>query len=141
MTIEAKQTVVINEREAEPLSDYVLNFLKSQKKECSYLDFKLTISIRKDSDFPEIVKDILSFSNYGGGWILIGWKEYKKSQYTPVGVPQDYSVDQAVLQEKFNSYADNPIQIEYLEKTDEQGRRLGIILQSLKEGKKLFPAA
>lgn len=64
-----KQTVVINEKECEPLSEYVLNFLKSQKKECSYLDFKLTINTDKDSDFPELVKDILAFSNYGGGWI------------------------------------------------------------------------
>jgi len=125
-----KQTVVINEKECEPLSDYVLNFLKSQKKESSYLDFKLTISTNKDSDFPEIVKDILAFSNYGGGWILIGWKEEKKSQFLPLGVPEDYKIDQAILQEKFNSYLDNPITLEYVEKSEEfvgKKRRFGFI--------------
>lgn len=125
-----KQTVVINEKECEPLSDYVLNFLKSQKKECSYLDFKLTISTDKDSDFPEIVKDILAFSNYGGGWILIGWKEERKSQFLPMGVPEEYKVDQAILQEKFNSYLDNPITLEYVEKSEEfmgNKKRFGFI--------------
>ena len=105
--------VVINEVEAEPLSEYVLDFLTSQKKECPYLDFKLTIHVGKNSDFPEVAKDIFAFSNYGGGWILIGWKEEKKNQYLPAGVPDDYKVDQATLQEKFNSYSSKPIQIEY----------------------------
>jgi len=107
--------VVINEVEAEPLSEYVLDFLTSQKKECPYLDFKLTIHIGKNSDFPEVAKDIFAFTNYGGGWILIGWKEEKKNQYLPVGVSDDYKVDQATLQEKFNSYSNKPIQIEYKE--------------------------
>ncbi len=40
--------VVINEVEAEPLSDYVLDFLTSQKKECPYLDFKLLSELDKD---------------------------------------------------------------------------------------------
>jgi predicted HTH transcriptional regulator len=107
--------VVINEVEAEPLSDYVLDFIIAQKKECPYLDFKYTIHVGKNSDFPEIAKDIFAFSNYGGGWILIGWKEETKNQYLPVGLPEDYEVDQAVLQEKFNSYSNLPITIEYRE--------------------------
>jgi hypothetical protein len=119
MKINPKQTVVINEIETEPLSEYIINFLKSQKKECAYLDFKLTINTDKNSDFPEVVKDILAFSNYGGGWILIGWKEEKKSQYFPVGVPEDYNVDQAILQEKFNSYISNPIELLYKEITED----------------------
>ena len=48
---------------------------------------------------------------------MIGWEEQKKSQYYPVGVPEDYNVDGAVLQEKFNSYSNVPIQIEYKEFT------------------------
>ena len=108
---------IIKEFDAEPLNDDVINFLIAQKKECPYLDFKYTIHIRKNSDFPEIAKDIFAFSNYGGGWLLVGWKEEKKNQYIPVGLPDDYEVDQATLQEKFNSYANVPIQIEYREFT------------------------
>ncbi len=109
--------VVINEIEAEPLSDYVIDFLMAQKKECPYLDFKYTIHIGKNSNFPEIAKDIFAFSNYGGGWILVGWKEEKKNQYVPEGLPDDYEVDQATLQEKFNSYSNIPTQIDYREFT------------------------
>ncbi|MGY4884131.1 MAG: ATP-binding protein [Nanobdellota archaeon] len=139
-------TVVINEREEEPLSEFVINFLKHQKKESSYLDFKLKIDLSKDSDFPEIVKDILAFSNYGGGWILVGWKEEKKSQYFPVGMPENCSIDQSILQEKFNSYIDDPIVIEYKEIEEiynNEKRRFGFVyippsrklLVPIKEGK------
>jgi len=111
--------VVINEVEAEPLSDYVLDFLIAKKKECPYLDFKYTIHIGRKSNFPEIAKDIFAFSNYGGGWILVGWNEEKSNQYTPEGLPGDYDVDQATLQEKFNSYSNIPLEIEYTEFTKE----------------------
>lgn len=107
--------VVINEVEAEPLSEYVIDFLAERKKECPYLDFKYTIHTGKNSDFPEIAKDIFAFSNYGGGWILIGWKEITSNQYLPEGLPEDYKVDQATLQEKFNSYSNNPIELGYVE--------------------------
>ena len=41
----------------------------------------------------------------------------RKVNITQVGVPEDYNVDGAVLQEKFNSYSNVPIQIEYKEFT------------------------
>jgi hypothetical protein len=107
--------ISINEHKTEPLSDHAVDFLTALRKECPYLDFKLTLDISKSSNFPEIAKDILAFSNYGGGWILIGWKEYKSSQFIPVGLPQDYKIDSAALQEKFNSFIDCPISIEYRE--------------------------
>jgi len=106
---------MINEVEAEPLSDYVIDFLTAQRKESPYLDFKLIINLRKDSNFSEIAKDFFALSNYGGGWILVGWEEYKPSQYVPVGLPEDYEADQATLQEKFNSFCDDPLVIGYLE--------------------------
>lgn len=107
--------VVINEIESEPLSDYVIDFLASRKKECPYLDFKYTMHIGKESDFTEIAKDIFAFSNYGGGWILIGWKEIKSNHYVPEGLPEEYNIDQASLQEKFNSYSNITIELGYRE--------------------------
>lgn len=124
---ETTSAVTINEIETEPLSEYVISFLSNQKKESPYLDFKWTINVKKDSDFPEIVKDIFAFSNYGGGWILIGWKEEKSNYFVPLGVPADYDVDQATLQEKFNSFVDNPIELQYREITDTDGKRFGFI--------------
>jgi hypothetical protein len=138
--------VVINELEYAPLSDYVLDFLISRKRECPFLDFKLKIDIGKNSNFPELAKHIFAFSNYGAGWIMIGWDEQKKSQYYPVGLPEDYNVDGAVLQEKFNSYSNKPIQIEYKEFTknvDGKTNRFAVIfippsyeiLKPIKDGK------
>ncbi|VVB64402.1 Putative DNA-binding domain protein [uncultured archaeon] len=133
--------VVINEIEAEPLSEYVIDFLCDRKKECPYLDFKFTTHIERISDFPEVAKDIFAFSNYGGGWILIGWKEIKSSQYVPEGLPADYNVDQAKLQEKFNSYSNIPIELSYIEFTKYSKRLAAIyippaydILKPIKEG-------
>lgn len=106
---------IIEEIEADPLSDNMMDFLIDRKKESPILDFKLTIRTEKNSDFPEIAKDVFAFSNYGGGWILIGWKEIKPNQFSPEGVPTDYSVDQASLQEKFNSYSNIKIHLRYTE--------------------------
>lgn len=119
--------VTINDVETQPLSDYVISFMKNQKRESPYLDFKWKISIKKDSNFPEIVKDIFAFSNYGGGWILIGWKEEKSNYFLPLGVPEEYAVDQATLQEKFNSFVDSPIELSYCEITEGDGKRFAFI--------------
>lgn len=108
-------SIVINEIETEPLSDYVIDFLLSRKKECQFLDFKKTIDTSKSSHFPEIAKDIFAFSNYGGGWILLGYGEYPKNQYVPVGLPNDFQLESAVLQEKFNSFSNEPLSIQYKE--------------------------
>jgi hypothetical protein len=105
--------VVINEVEAEPLSDYVLDFLSTQRKESPYLDFKLTLDIEKGGRFPEIAKDFFAFSNWGGGWILLGWLEHSNGQFVPVGLPESFRIDQASLQEKFNAYIDSPLTILY----------------------------
>lgn len=109
--------VVLDNVESAPLGKYVLDYLKD-KSENPYLDYKLTIDVSKGSDFPEIVKDILAFSNYGGGWVLIGWKDEKRKP-VPVGLPEDYRVDQAILQEKFNSFVDEPLELLYHEETIE----------------------
>ena len=135
-------SVVINEIRTEPLSQYVIDFIKSQKKESPYLDFKLKIDIGKDSNFPELAKDIFAFSNYGGGWILIGWKEEKKNQFFPIGIPDYYDIDSAVLQEKFNSYVDEPIQILYkeiVEIIEGFQRRFGFICGNSFGPIRLFP--
>lgn len=109
--------VVINEVEVEPLSEYVIEFLTAQKKESPFLDFKYVIPVDKDSDFPELAKDMFAFSNYGGGWILVGWEEHKKNQFVPVGLPEEYNLEPAVLQQKFESLSSEPLALGYTEFT------------------------
>ena len=113
-----------------PLDEIVVDFILSQKRETAELDFKLTLDIRKDSDFAKIAKDIFAMSNYGGGYILFGFQETKTGTFEPVGLPPDFHVDQASLQEKFNSYANDPLTIAYAEvekEIEEQSRKFALI--------------
>ncbi len=112
--MESTASVLINEREVSPTSDYLIDFLVDQKRESAYFDFKTTISVAKDSDFPEIAKHIFAFANYGGGWLLIGWKEDKKKRlYEPVGLDSQFNFESASFQEKFNSYSSEQISFDY----------------------------
>jgi DNA-binding MarR family transcriptional regulator len=112
-------SVVLNRAAIEsvpnPLDDLVVRFTLSQRRETAELDFKLTLNVSKDSDFAEIAKDIFAMSNYGGGHLVFGYKESKTGSFDPVGLPDDFHVDQATLQEKFNSYSNEPIVLEYIE--------------------------
>ncbi len=113
------------EVENEPLDDHVLDFLIDHDKEEPYLDFKESISIARDYPFPELAKDCLAFMNYGGGFVLVGFRDKSKSsleedkkwkrQYVPVGLPADFHIDQADLQNKYNSYFVHPVTIMYHE--------------------------
>lgn len=112
----------------EPLGDTMVDFLIDRDQEESFVDFKETLSISKNSPFAKIAKDLFAFSNYGGGFILTGFKERKtpidetkeippeeKRRFIPVGLPADFCVDQADLQSKFNAYSSSPIIIDYRE--------------------------
>lgn len=117
-----KSSVVINNEISDPIGSYALDFLFSQKKETTYHDFKWTLDVSRDSqDFPKIIKDVYAFSNYGGGWLVLGVKENDssdegiKGKYIKVGLPENYRLEDASLQEKINSFLDEPISIQYIE--------------------------
>jgi len=128
------------EAESKPLDDHGIDFLIAHDKEEPYLDFKETISIAKDHPFSELAKDFLAFLNYGGGWVLIGFRDKSKStldedkksnrQYIPVGLPDDFHIDQADLQTKYDAYLIHPVSIEYAEFRRDLGngeRRFAVI--------------
>jgi hypothetical protein len=62
----------------DPLGDIMLDFIIAKDKEEPFIDFKASLEITKRSPFPKIAKDIFAFSNYGGGFLLIGFKERLK---------------------------------------------------------------
>lgn len=106
----------------DPLGDIVLKFLIDRDSEETFIDFKETLSIAHHAPFAKIAKDIFAFSNYGGGIIILGFREKKetddptiKRRFIPVGLSKDYTVDQADLQQKFNSYVNTPISLKYRE--------------------------
>ncbi len=97
-----------------PLDDTFVNYLMSKRRETPDVDFKRTIDFSK-AKFPEIAKDMFAMSNNGGGFILIGVGETETGSIEQVGVPEDYHIDQAELQEKFNSYCTEPVALGYRE--------------------------
>jgi hypothetical protein len=112
------------------MDDIVTDFILSQKRETAELDFKLTLDISKDSDFAKITKDIFAMSNYGGGFLLCGFKETETGAFETVGLPLDFHVDQATLQEKFNAYSNDPLTIGYKEvekEVDGEKRKFAVI--------------
>jgi len=128
LEVAAKQTTI--ESIPNPLDDLVVRFLLSQKRETAELDFKQTLDIRKASDFAEIAKDIFAMSNYGGGYLIFGYEETKTGSFDPIGLPKDFHVDQATLQEKFNSYSNEQIALEYREvkkAVDGEKRKFAIV--------------
>jgi hypothetical protein len=122
------ETIPLPEVNTEPLGDLILNFLIDKDDEKAFIDFKETISIDKDYPFAKIAKDIFAFANYGGGYILVGYRENHRPKsnskevarvFDPIGLPPDFHIDQATLQEKFNAYSESPIEIGYREFTRE----------------------
>jgi len=113
-----------------PLDNIVVDFVLSQKRETAELDFKLTLDIRKGSEFAKIAKDIFAMSNYGGGHLVFGYREKETGGFEPVGLPKDFYVDQASLQEKFNAYSNEPLELQYkeVEKVIEDEKRRFSIL-------------
>ena len=100
----------------QPLDDIVIDFLMSKTSETAAYDFKYLINLKKESDFVKIAEDIFAMANYGGGYLLFGFreKEYVKG-YDPIGLPDGYHVDGADIQRKFNSYSNEPLTLQYLE--------------------------
>lgn len=114
-----KKGVVINDELSEPMAEHVIDYLFSFTKETPFLDFKTTMDVGKDSDFPKIVKDVFAFSNNGGGYIMIGIRPNDhsnkdiKGSFIKEGLPENYEVDQATIQQKVNAYTNSPIEIDY----------------------------
>jgi len=98
-----------------PLDDIVVDHLMAQSSETAELDFKYLINLRKNSEFVLIAEDIFAMSNYGGGFIFFGFRERETGSYEKKGLPKDYHIDQANIQEKFNSYSNEPIELLYRE--------------------------
>lgn len=132
-----KGSVLINDEISDPIGDYIIDYLLAQTKETTFHDFKWTLDVRKYSqDFPKIIKDVYAFSNYGGGWLVLGVKqndhsdENIKGKFVKVGLPSSFELEDASLQEKINSYLEEPISIQYTEFTrtiNKEERRFALI--------------
>ena len=107
--------MLITESVPKPLDDIVIDFLLSQKRETAEIDFKLFINVSRRAEFAKIAKDIFAMSNYCGGYLVIGFQETATGRFEPLGLPEDFHIEQASLQEKFNSYSNEPLALDYAE--------------------------
>lgn len=96
------------------LDDIFVDYLMSKNRESADIDFKLSVDISRDK-FAELAKDIFAFSNNGGGFIVIGFREKETGGFERIGLAEGFHIDQADLQQKFNAYTDHPIVLGYRE--------------------------
>ena len=128
---------MINNELSDPVGEYVFSYLLHRTGEAPFHDFKWTISTAKGSeDFPKIIKDVYAFSNYGGGWLVLGVKQNDRSdpkirgKFVKAGLPAEFQLEDASLQEKINSNLSEPIEVRYNEfvrTIDGEKRRFALI--------------
>lgn len=102
---------VDNEINPEPLGDFMIDYLHGSLRESSHVDYKLTIDISRQSDFAKTAKHIFAMANNGGGWLLVGYEDVGGGRIVPRGLDDRFNIDQASLQEKFNSYSSEEIKL------------------------------
>lgn len=100
---------------SDPLSDQVLSYLFNQKYETPSIDFKETIDTSRGSDFAKIARHFFAMSNYGGGFLMVGFRSKPTGGYDSVGLPSTFHIDQAEVQGKFNGLSSIPLEIGYRE--------------------------
>ncbi len=95
------------------ISESKLIELMKLKHEASDVDFKETFdySARAKQARVRLAKDVIAMANNsGGGYLLIGVTD---NNFEPIGLPLDYALDQAILQEKIAPYANRKIGMNY----------------------------
>ncbi|MCI4331140.1 MAG: ATP-binding protein [Thermoplasmata archaeon] len=100
---------------ADPFGEAILSYLCSRSYESSELDFKETLETAKGSNFAKVARHFFGMTNYGGGFLLVGFREKPTGGFLPVGLPENFHIDQAELQGKFNAFASVPLPIGYRE--------------------------
>lgn len=116
--------------ESDPLNETVLSYLFSVKYESPDVDFKETIETARGSSFAKVARHFFGMSNYGGGFLLVGFRPKPTGGFLPVGLPPDFHIDQAELQGKFNSMSSVPLAIGYREverEVEREVRRFAVV--------------
>lgn len=99
----------------DPFDPAVVSKLFSQRYETSDVDFKEVIETSHGSNFAKIAKHMFGLSNYGGGFLMVGFRQKPTGGFDPVGLPETFHIDQAELQGRFNGFTSHPLAIGYRE--------------------------
>ncbi len=84
--------------------DKVLNKAKSAKRESKEIEFKAEFHPRRRSDWCELIKDIVSMANSGGGCLLIGVKDNGRPSGSDIA--EVLTLDAAKITDKIAKYTD-----------------------------------
>lgn len=126
----------INNEIIDPISDHAVHYMFHLGKETQFLDYKKTFDTGKNSNFPEIVKDVFAFANRGGGFILFGMMENRyletrvKGKFYPKGLPSEFELEPSTLEDRIDSYSNVHLSVHYHDfyrVVDGQDRRFGLL--------------
>ena len=104
-----------------PFNEALLSHLFTRRYETADVDFKETVETSRGSAFPKVAKHFFGMANYGGGFLLVGFRHKPTGGYEPLGLPTSFHIDQAELQGKFNALSSLPLAIGYREFDREVG--------------------
>ena len=66
----------------------IKTLVKEQVQESTHLEYKREITFSSDADKKELLADVCSFANSGGGTILYGIEEEKSDNGRNSGIPK-----------------------------------------------------
>src|ERR1041384_905500 len=112
---------------ADPLSDEAISAVVDAREENTHVDFKLDLE-NVDREWLEVTKDVMSFANMEGGYLVFG---VKNGSYENVGL-SDESVkrlsDTNNLIQKFNKCVEPPFTTLRAKVLKRNGKKLVVML-------------
>ena len=107
-------------------NDDIKSKILQAKRESKHLDFKEEFNPSFDSDWCEIIKDIVAFANSGGGVIMIGLQ----NNGTPSNkdVSGFLHIDSAQITDKIASYTNNQFDGFCIEEAIKDNQKIALLL-------------
>ena len=91
---------------SDPLNEDTANFLCDFKEEDEHVDFKSLFDFQSEKSWVELTKDILSFANTFGGFLIFGIDDKSRSVIGISDKEADILIDTNNIQQKVNKYID-----------------------------------
>lgn len=116
-----RRKAMIDGNMVDPIDDVAVNYMFYLGKETQFLDYKGILDLSDDRHSLLLLKDIFSFANAGGGYIVLGVAENNiaesgiKGKYNQIGLPEDFHLEPSSLEQKIESYSNAPIGVHYHE--------------------------
>ena len=95
----------------DPLSDEAIEFLLNYQEEDTQIDFKESFAGKEEREWLEMTKDVLSFANTNGGFLLFGVKDGTFERAGLDDEPASVLGDPNNIQQKINRFIEPPISL------------------------------